>query len=70
MALGTDHARREGLRARLKTVRLSCPLFDTDTWVRRAGFTFTLHVASQGVRDLCHMCPQRHEPAGCESVQC
>lgn len=34
MALGVDHARREGLRARLKAVRLSCPLFDTDTWVR------------------------------------
>jgi hypothetical protein len=34
VALGTDHARREGLRARLKAGRLSSPLFDTDTWVR------------------------------------
>jgi hypothetical protein len=34
VALGTDHARREGLRTRLKAGRLSSPLFDTDTWVR------------------------------------
>ncbi len=34
MALGSDHAQRENLRARLKAVRLACPLFDTDGWVR------------------------------------
>ena len=33
MALGTDHARRRQLRERLKAVRLTCPLFDTDRWV-------------------------------------
>ena len=34
MALGSDRARREALRARLKGVRHGCPLFDTDGWVR------------------------------------
>jgi protein O-GlcNAc transferase len=33
VALGTDHERRLNLRARLKAVRLTCPLFDTDGWV-------------------------------------
>lgn len=34
VALGSDHGRREALRARLKAGRLSSPLFDTDGWVR------------------------------------
>ena len=34
VGLGLDHARREGLRARLKAVRMTCPLFDTAQWVR------------------------------------
>ena len=33
VALGTDHVRRLRLRERLKAVRLTCPLFDTDRWV-------------------------------------
>ena len=33
VALGTDHVRRLKLRAQLKSVRLTCPLFDTDRWV-------------------------------------
>jgi predicted O-linked N-acetylglucosamine transferase (SPINDLY family) len=32
--LGTNHAKREALRAALKARRLTCPLFDTDQWVR------------------------------------
>ena len=45
MALGTDHARREGLRARLKAGRLSSPLFDTDTWVRSHALPRAHHCA-------------------------
>ena len=33
MALGTNHGRRLALRERLKALRLTCPLFDTDRWV-------------------------------------
>ena len=32
--LGLNHAKRENLRARLKAVRMTCPLFDTAQWVR------------------------------------
>jgi protein O-GlcNAc transferase len=32
--LGLNHAKRLGLRARLERTRLSCPLFDTQQWVR------------------------------------
>lgn len=32
--LGTDAAKRLGLRARLEAARLGCPLFDTRRWVR------------------------------------
>ena len=34
MELGLNHAKRLNLRARLKAVRMSCPLFDTAQWVR------------------------------------
>ena len=34
MELGLNHAKRENLRARLKAVRMTCPLFDTAQWVR------------------------------------
>ena len=33
MELGSDHAKRTSLRQRLKAARLTCPLFDTRTWV-------------------------------------
>lgn len=32
--LGTNHRKRLALRARLEAARLSCPLFDTEGWVR------------------------------------
>ena len=34
MELGLNHAKRLNLRARLKAVRMTCPLFDTAQWVR------------------------------------
>ena len=32
--LGLNHAKRLHLRERLKQARLTCPLFDTTTWVK------------------------------------
>ena len=32
--LGLNHAKRLNLRARLKAVRMTCPLFDTAQWVQ------------------------------------
>ena len=32
--LGLKHAKRLHLRERLKQARLTCPLFDTTTWVK------------------------------------
>ncbi len=34
MELGTNHTKRLALRQRLEACRLSCPLFDTQRWVR------------------------------------
>ena len=34
MELGLNHAKRQNLRARLRAVRMTCPLFDTAQWVR------------------------------------
>lgn len=34
VSLGLDHEKRERLRRELKQRRLSCPLFDTERWVR------------------------------------
>lgn len=34
VALGLDHEKRMRLRFELKQRRLSCPLFDTERWVR------------------------------------
>ena len=34
MELGLDHKRRRNLSQRLKSVRMSCPLFDTTQWIR------------------------------------
>lgn len=34
VALGSNTARRHRLRAKLEAARLTCPLFDTERWVR------------------------------------
>ena len=33
MELGTNHAKRRNLSQRLKSVRMTCPLFDTTQWI-------------------------------------
>jgi hypothetical protein len=64
VALGTDHARREGLRARLKAGRLSSPLFDTDTWVRPPAPPRACHATRQPALLLLQsMAPSGWHPA-------
>jgi protein O-GlcNAc transferase len=50
--LGTNHAKRLGLRARLERARLTCPLFDTRRWVRDLERVFArmweIHCAGGG----------------------
>lgn len=41
--LGTDHALRRALTARLRAARATCPLFDTERWVSAARHGMTQH---------------------------
>ena len=34
VSLGTHHIKRKDMSNRLKSVRMSCPLFDTSGWIR------------------------------------
>lgn len=34
VSLGTNHAKRRDMSNRLKNVRMTCPLFDTEGWIR------------------------------------
>lgn len=34
VSLGTNHVKRKDLSNRLKSVRMTCPLFDTANWIR------------------------------------
>ena len=52
--LGLNHSKRLGLRQRLKSVRLSCPLFDTTQWVKDLEKIYfkmwDIHCEGQGPR--------------------
>lgn len=54
--LGTNRALREQLRARLEAVRLSCPLFDTEGWVRDLEKVYfrmwNIHIEGKGPRSF------------------
>lgn len=54
--LGTNRALREQLRARLEAVRLSCPLFDTEGWVRDLEKVYfrmwDIHIEGKGPRSF------------------
>ena len=40
--LGLNHGKRLALRERLKRARLTCPLFDTQRWVRKRPSSFEI----------------------------
>jgi protein O-GlcNAc transferase len=52
--LGSNRAVREQLRARLELTRLTCPLFDTEGWVRNLERVFfkmwDIHCEGSGPR--------------------
>lgn len=54
MLLGSNKALRESLRARLESTRLTCPLFDTEGWVRNLERVFfqmwDIHLEGKGPR--------------------
>lgn len=54
--LGTNRALREQLRARLESVRLNCPLFDSEGWVRDLEKVYfrmwDIHLEGKGPRSF------------------
>lgn len=54
--LGTNRVLRESLRARLEATRLTCPLFDTEGWVRNLERVFfrmwDIHLEGKGPRSF------------------
>jgi protein O-GlcNAc transferase len=54
--LGSNKPLRESLRARLESTRLSCPLFDTEGWVRNLEKVFfrmwDIHLEGKGPRSF------------------